>query len=537
MLLIHRLAGIEPLSCQNTRAARRIGRHSLSRLTSGSCEDPSSRPLRMFPEGFMFGVSSSSHQVEGAWDADDKSPSMWDVSVHKDPCWIANCSSGDVAADSYHLYKRDVAMLAELGVDFYRFSISWPRVLPKGPGRGGARSAAGFAYYRRLIAQLKRRGIQPFVTLYHWDLPQYLQDLGGWTNPLIVDWFADYARVVFEELGDDVKFWITINEPWTFCWLGYGRDFFAPRVNSLDVGVYLCAKNVILAHAKVYHLYNSEFKEKQGGIVGISIPYTWYEPATDSKNDSQAVNDLLDFEGGLFMNPIYAKCGDFPKIVKERVAKKSAEQGYSKSRLPELTSEEIEFARGAYDFLGVNHYFTILAYRNESADYSTSFFYGGIKAPSYPDDMGVGLALNPEWPTSSVSSFATYYPSGFYKLLTYLRQKYDNPPIIVTENGWPTGPGLEDDDRIKYLRGYLQALQQALEEGSDIRGYTFWSLMDTFEWISGYSTRFGLYEVDFESARRERTPRKSAFVYREVVRARAVDPGYEPPADATMESC
>ncbi|GBP54373.1 Myrosinase 1 [Eumeta japonica] len=510
---------------------------SLSRWTSGWCEDPSSRPLRKFPEGFMFGVSSASYQVEGAWDADDKSPSMWDVSIHKDPCWIANCSTGDVAADSYHLYERDAAMLAELGVDFYRFSISWPRVLPQGPGRVGARSAAGFAYYRRLIAQLKRRGIQPLVTLYHWDLPQYLQDLGGWTNPLIVDWFADYARVVFEELGDDVKYWITINEPWTFCWFGYGRDFFAPRVNSSDVGVYLCAKNVILAHATVYHLYNSEFKEKQGGVVGISNAFTWYEPVTDSKNDSQAVNDILEFEGGLFTNPIYAKCGDFPKIVKERVAKKSAEQGYSKSRLPELTSEEIEFARGAYDFLGVNHYFTILTYRNESADYSTSFFYGGVKAPSYPDDMDVGLALSPEWPTSSVSSFATYHPSGFYKLLTYLRQKYDNPPIIVTENGWPTGPGLEDDDRIKYLRGYLQALQQALEEGSDIRGYTVWSLMDTFEWISRYSTRFGLYEVDFESARRERTPRKSAFVYREVVRARAVDPGYEPPADATMESC
>ncbi|GBP54370.1 Myrosinase 1 [Eumeta japonica] len=488
-----------------------------------------------FPETFMFGVSTSAYQVEGGWDTDDKSPSIWDVSVHKDPCWIANCSSGDVADDSYHLYERDVAMLAELGVDFYRFSISWPRVLPEGPGRIGARSAAGFAYYRRLIAQLKQRGIQPFVTLYHWDLPQYLQDLGGWTNPLIVDWFTDYARVVFEELGDDVKFWITINEPWTFCWFGYGLSTLAPRVNSSAVGTYLCAKHVVLAHAKVYRMYNEEFKQKQNGVVGMSNCLFWYEPATDSKNDSEAVNDILEFEGGLYINPIYSKSGDFPQVVKERVAKKSAEQGYSKSRLPELTPDEIVYVRGAYDFLGVNHYSTFVAYRNASANYSTNILYGTAKGPSYLDDITTALTLNPEWPKASVAPTTTYNPTGFYKLLAYLKKKYDNPPIIVTENGWPTAPGLNDEDRVKYLRGYLEALHRAVEDGSDVRGYTAWSLMDNFEWTNAYNQRFGLYEVDFESARRERTPRKSAFVYREVVRARAVDPGYEPPADATME--
>ncbi|GBP54375.1 Myrosinase 1 [Eumeta japonica] len=503
---------------------------------SGLHGNSTGRPLLEFPPEFMFGVSTAAYQIEGGWKADDKSPSIWDVSVHKDPCWIANCSSGDVAADSYHLYERDAAMLAELGVDFYRFSISWPRVLPEGPGRGGARSAAGFAYYRRLIAQLKQRGIQPFVTLYHWDLPQYLQDLGGWTNPLIVDWFTDYARVVFEELGDDIKYWTTINEPFTFCWFGYGLKTFAPRVNLPELGVYLCAKHVVLAHAKVYRIYRDEFKMRQNGKLGISNCLHWYEPVTKSLEDIKAVNDILEFQGGLFTSPVYSKAGDFPGIVKEIVANKSAEQGYSGSRLSLLTAQEVEYVRGTYDFLGVNHYSTYVVYRNATAANRTSnAVYGLAAAPSYLDDIGVGLTVDPKWLKSPVSSTSAYFPSGFYKLLTYLRKKYDNPPLIITEHGWPTAAGLKDDDRIKYMRGYLGALQQAVQDGSDVRGYAVRSLMDGFEWTSGYVRRFGLYEVDFESARRVREPRKSAYVYQEIIRSRVVDPRYVPSNYTTIK--
>lgn len=222
-----------------------------------------------------------------------KAPSIWDHLSHTDPCKIRDCSNGDVADNSYHLYIRDVEIMRELGLEFYRLSISWPRILPT--SFPDYINDAGVEYYNNLINEMLKYNIEPMLTLYHWDLPQKLQELGGWTNPHIVDWFADYARTVYSLFGDRVKYWITINEPYQICYEGYGSDVKAPALNIPGIGDYLCIKNLLLAHAKAYHIYNEEFRPKYGGIVFISIDAMWYEPASESETDIAAASDAHAF--------------------------------------------------------------------------------------------------------------------------------------------------------------------------------------------------------------------------------------------------
>ncbi|GBP55852.1 Lactase-phlorizin hydrolase [Eumeta japonica] len=361
------------------------------------------------------------------------------------------------------------------------------------------------------------------VTLYHWDLPQRLQDLGGWANPHIVDWFADYARVAFEQFGDRVKYWITMNEPKEVCYQGYGEVTKAPILNAKGIGEYMCAKNLLLAHAKAFHMYDEEYRGTYGGTIGITLSGSWYEPASTSEDDFEAADDRYQFEVGKYAHPIFSKSGDFPPAMKNRIAEKSSEQGFPRSRLPEFTEEEIEYVRGTSDFFGLNHYTTYLVYRNESVQnlYDVPSFYG---------DSDTGAYQDAEW-EDAASVWLKVVPWGFYKLLGKIREYYDNPPVYVTENGFSSTGGLLDDDRVNYYRTYLSAMLDAMEEGSDVRLYTAWSLMDNFEWMYGYMDRFGLYEVDFESPERTRTPRKSAFVYKEIVRSRELDFSYEPNTD------
>ncbi|GBP05960.1 Myrosinase 1 [Eumeta japonica] len=450
-----------------------------------------------------------------------KSESIWDRITHSRPELIKDLSNGDVADDSYHLYERDVEMMRELGIDFYRFSLSWPRLLPS--GFSDRVNEAGVAYYNNLINEMLKYNIEPMITLYHWDLPQRLQDLGGWTNPLIEDWFADYARVAFEQFGDRVKYWITINEPKEVCYHGYGSTGLAPMLNYPGIAEYMCAKNLLVAHAKAYHIYDDEFKSKYGGIVGIAFSATWHEPATDSPADIQAATEQEYFEWAQYVHPIYSETGDFPQVMKEKIAAKSAEQGYPRSRLPEFTPQEIANVRGSCDFFGLNHYTSNYVYRNESV-------YGVHPVPSLDDDLDTGYYQDPEW-VGAASYWLKMVPWGFYKLLTKIRENYNNPPVYITENGFSTHVGLEDDMRVEFYRGYLSALLDAMEEGSNVQGYAAWTLMDNFEWTAGYTERFGLYEVDYESPERTRTPRKSAFVYKEIVRTRSLDLDYEPDTD------
>lgn len=208
-----------------------------------------------------------------------KSLNIWDYLTHTDPCSIKDCSNGDIADNSYHLYKRDVEMMRELGIHYYRFSLSWPRILPTSfPDQI---NEAGVQYYNNLIDELLKYNIEPMITLYHWDLPQKLQELGGWSNPHMIDWFSDYARIAYQLFGDRVKYWITINEPYQVCNQGYGDTVKAPRLNIKGVGEYMCSKNLLLAHAKAYHIYDEEFRSSQGGVVFIAFSAQWYEPETE----------------------------------------------------------------------------------------------------------------------------------------------------------------------------------------------------------------------------------------------------------------
>ncbi|XP_049866281.1 lactase/phlorizin hydrolase-like [Pectinophora gossypiella] len=478
--------------------------------------------VRKFPEGFLFGVATASYQVEGAWDEDGKAESIWDHLTHTTPCAVKDCSNADIADDSYHQIERDVEMMRELGVDFYRISMSWPRILPN--SFSNDINEAGVKYYDNLFNEMLKYNIEPMVSLYHWDLPQKLQDVGGWANPNIVDWFGDYARTSFELFGDRVKSWITINEPQIVCMNGYGGVSKAPLLNQSGTADYLCTKNILMAHARAYHIYNEEFRASQGGEIAITLNARWYYP--DSEEHAAVADEANEFHWGLFAHPIFSDVGDYPAIVKENIAEKSAAQGYPRSRLPELTPEEITYLKGSSDFFGLNHYSSYIVYRNES----TKDYY---PSPSYWDDKNVIIYQKDEWRIGE-SDFTMAVPRGFYSLLTSIREKYNNPLVLITENGFATYGGLEDNDRVTYLKQYLDAMLDAIEEGSNIGAYTAWSLMDNFEWLEGYTERFGLYEVDYEDPARTRTPRKSAFVYKQILRTRELDPHYEPPQGQLM---
>ncbi|GBP16880.1 Myrosinase 1 [Eumeta japonica] len=472
---------------------------------------------RKFKNDFLFGAASAAYQIEGGWDAHGKGESVWDKFIHDKPSRVKDGTTADVACNSYKFYKRDVEMLKELGVDYYRFSISWPRLLPE--GLANIRNEIGFDYYENLIDELLKNEIMPMVTLNHFDLPQKLQELGGWMNEDIIDWFEDYAKLVFERFGKKVKYWITFNQPDTVCRYGYETDFFAPGVNQKGTGEYTCAKNILLAHARVWHLYNKEYKQKYKGSVGIAVSLNWFDPLKNNDTEHAEVAERYrQFTFGLYTNPIFSKEGDFPAVVKSIVAKKSKEQGYTKSRLPSLTSEEIKYLRGSADFLGINHYTTVLV---KDAKQSTH------EAPSCFDDANVESSYGEHWEKSK-SEWLRSAPYGLYKACLWLNKNYDYPTIFITENGWSTDAGLVDDSRVRNMRGYLDALLLAIEDGTEVLGYTVWSLMDNFEWTSGYSERFGLYEVDFESDQRTRTARKSALVYKQIIKSRIVEHGWEP---------
>ncbi|XP_048001415.1 myrosinase 1-like [Leguminivora glycinivorella] len=468
--------------------------------------------VRRFQDGFLFGTSTAAYQVEGAWNEDGKGESFWDYRFHV----LINQTHppGDVACNSYHYYKRDVEMLRELGVDVYRFSISWPRILP-----GGFRTIkneAGLQYYDNLIDELLKYNIQPMVTMYHFDTPMALQHLGGWSNPSFVDWFVDYARVLFDRYASKVKYWTTLNQPDTTCEINNKANYVLK--NATGATDYLCTKHVLLAHARTYRMYEKKYKKKYGGSVGMSTAVNWVEPFTNSSEDVEAAERYKEFTYGIFFDPIWSKNGDFPKLVKDRVAKKSKEQGLVRSRLPSLSKEEIKLIKGSSDFLGLNHYTTYLITPSEIKH----------KVPSFIDDANFNKKrTRDEW-TKSHSSWLSMTPEGLYKVCLLLNKRYDYPPILITENGWSTDTGLQDPSRSKYIQHYLNSLLLAIEEGTKVIGYIHWSLMDNVQWMEGTSERFGLYEVDFDSPERTRTARESSLVYKRIIQKRIIEEGWKP---------
>ncbi|KAJ0182235.1 hypothetical protein K1T71_001604 [Dendrolimus kikuchii] len=462
-----------------------------------------------FREDFLFGVATAAYQIEGAWNISGKGESIWDTYTHGHPERVFDHKNGDVAADSYHLFKEDVRLMKELNVSYYRFSISWPRLLPT--GLSNEINKDGVRYYMDLIDELKRNRIEPLVTMYHWDLPQNLQYLGGWTNPIMADYFVDYARVLFKTFGSKVQGWITFNEPLSFCHDGYGGND-APGGRSSGFEDYMCGHNVLRAHGMVYHLYQKEFKQEQRGYIFITLDFSWFEPLTTSDADKAAAETARQFNFGWFANPILSEQGDYPPIMRKRIDAMSKKQGYIRSRLPTFTEEEIQMIRGSYDYLGFNHYTTYLVSWAEEK-------FGS--SPSFEEDVGVKITQKEEWPKSN-SSWLRIVPWGLRKSLNWIRHAYNNPITLITENGVSSEPGLHDLKRVNYIEGYLKSLYSAIQDGCYVLGYTYWSLLDNFEWMRGYSERFGLYEVDYNSKSLTRTPRLSASYFNQITSTKCI---------------
>ncbi|XP_044269424.1 myrosinase 1-like [Tribolium madens] len=463
-----------------------------------------------FPDYFKFGVATASYQVEGGWDADGKGENVWDHITHTNPNYVKNQDNGDIACDSYHKYKEDVALMKDMGIDYYRFSISWSRILPYGIA-GSPLNQLGIDHYRNLTQELLDNGIEPMVTMFHWDTPEPLQELGGWPNPEMEEHFVYYARILFEQLGDLVKMWMTFNEAKQTCLEGYGTGEKAPGFKTSGLADYQCAHTILKSHAKVYHMYEEEFREKQGGRVGIVIDSMWFEPGSGSDKDVEAAERARQFTYGWYGNPIIH--GNYPQVMIDRIGERSKKQGFAKSRLPTFTQEEIDYIKGTYDFVALNTYSTNYTAWIEEAD---------ISDVSYNSDLNVRLFVDDSW-EESASTWLRVVPWGLRKIVNWLSKTYNNPEIFITENGLSDRGGLDDDQRIRYYRDYLSNLVDAIvEDGVNVTRYTAWSLLDNFEWRSGYTEKFGFYSVDFNSTERTRTKKASADYYSKVISTRCL---------------
>ncbi|XP_050896284.1 cyanogenic beta-glucosidase isoform X1 [Lathyrus oleraceus] len=454
-----------------------------------------------FPKDFVFGTSSSAFQYEGAAREDGKGPSIWDTFTHTNPEKIRDGSNGDVAADSYHRYKEDIGIMKDMNMDAYRFSISWSRVLPKGKLSGGV-NQEGINYYNNLINELLANGLQPYVTIFHWDVPQALEDeYGSFLSPRLVDDFKDYAELCFKEFGDRVKHWITLNEPWSVSMKAYGIGIFAPgrcsdwlNLNCLggDSGTepYFAAHYQLLAHAAAVKLYKTKYQESQNGLIGITLLSHWFEPVTKEKSDCDAAQRALDFMFGWYMDPITK--GNYPKSMQTLVG----------NRLPKFSKEESDNLKGSFDFLGLNYYSS--SYAADAPHLREARPY--IQTDSLVNTTSFVFQKIFVYNTQAASNWLCIYPKGLRQLLLYIKNHYNNPVIYITENGRdelndPTlslEESLIDTYRIDYYYRHLYYLQTAIKDGVNVKGYFAWSLLDNMEWESGMSLRFGLVFVDFK---------------------------------------
>ncbi|GLT87930.1 hypothetical protein SLE2022_059810 [Rubroshorea leprosula] len=452
-----------------------------------------------FPPNFFFGVATSAYQIEGACKEGGRGASIWDSFSHTEGKTVDG-STGDIGVDHYHRYKEDVDLIHKLGFDAYRFSISWSRIFPD--GLGTKVNDEGIAFYNNLINALLEKGIQPFVTLYHWDLPLHLDEsMGGWLNKEIVKYFGIYADTCFANFGDRVKNWITINEPLQTAINGYDTGVFAPgRREGSATEPYLAAQHQILAHAKAVSIYKSKYKEKQGGQIGLVVDCEWAEANSDKSEDKRAAARRLDFQLGWYLHPLYY--GDYPQVMREKLG----------HRLPKFSEEDKELLRNTMDFVGLNHYTArFIAHATDGPEEVTFYKDQEIEIiAQWEEGEMIGEKAASEW--------LYVVPWGIRKVLNYIAQTYNNPTIFVTENGMDDEDDssltlhevLDDKLRVRYYKGYLAAVAQAIKDGVDVRGYFAWSLLDNFEWAQGYTKRFGIVFVDYKNGL-TRHPKSSAY--------------------------
>jgi beta-glucosidase len=446
--------------------------------------DPGALASR-FPAGFTFGVASSAYQIEGAVAEDGRGPSIWDAFSHE-PGRTTNGETGDVACDHYHRLEADLDLMRALSVDAYRFSVSWPRVLPEGTGTVNER---GMAFYERLVDGLLARGIRPVLTLYHWDLPLALHRRGGWLAPESVDWFAGYAGTVAERLGDRVTTWVTLNEPQVFAFTGYGRGRHAPGMTDWSAAVRVSLR-ALAAHAAAAERIRSSVP---GARIGVALDINHVEAASDRDADREAAARHRALQQEWFLDPL------FGRGLPEAALRAHAAAGHLG-----VTATEGAPAIAAPDFIGLNYYTREVV----SADDAAPFGLRVLPVDGAPTTMG--------WEV---------HPDGLRQVLRWLQETYDPAAITITENGAafddPSADGsagIADVARTAYLSDHIAAAASALEEGVRLEGYFAWSLLDNFEWEKGYGQRFGLVHVDYDTLRR--TPKASAGWYRALLAAR-----------------
>lgn len=439
-----------------------------------------------FPKSFLWGSATAAYQIEGAAFEDEKGLSIWDKFSHMEGK-VLNNHNGDVACDHYHQYKNDVQHMKKMGLKSYRFSIAWTRIMPTGKGKINQK---GLDFYSNLVDELLLNGIEPIVTLYHWDLPQALQEEGGWTNPSIVDHFVAYAQVVFKALGDRVKKWITHNEPWVVAFAGHYAGRHAPGMTDLLLAL-KTSHHLILSHAKTVQVYKE--MNFMDGEIGITLNLYPIVSASETSLDQAAAIFVDGYHNRWFLDPVLK--GMYPedilKIFREKL----------KFSIPEEDLEVIKRVR--CDFIGVNYYFRKVV---KHSDVHPILQFQEVKPEGKYTDMGWEI-----------------YPKGLYYLLLRLKNEYNNPRLIITENGAAFGENqsfearIKDDLRIDFLKEHFVQAHRAIEEGVRLEGYYVWSLFDNFEWAYGYNKRFGLIDINYDTL--ERTWKDSAKWYQSVIEA------------------
>jgi len=442
----------------------------------------------IFPKGFVWGAATASYQIEGAWDQEGKGESIWDRFSHT-PGNVENGDTGDVACDHYHRWLEDVALMKELGLDAYRFSISWPRILPE--GRGDI-NQAGIDFYSRLVDALLDAGIVPYATLYHWDLPQALQDEGGWPLRRIVEAFTEFMDVASRALGDRVKHWITLNEPWVSAFIGYREGRHAP--GHTDLGEALAASHhLLLSHGLAVPVIRANCPDAD---VGIALNLTPQEPASLSAADRKESTWVDGYINRWFLDPLVGR--GYPQDIVNSFG----------NEMEFVQTGDLDSIAIPVDFLGVNYYTRGIA-RSTDIDEADN-----EPCTVIPSDEITAM----DWEV---------YPLGIYNILGRLHFDYAFPAIYITENGaaFPdeVGPDgrVDDPARLAYIKRHLEMVHKAINIGVPVKGYFAWSLLDNFEWGFGYSKRFGIVYVDYQT--QQRTPKFSASWYREVIRRNGID--------------
>lgn len=445
-----------------------------------------------YPERFLWGAATSAYQIEGDPLADGAGPSIWQRFAHT-PGQTSNGDTGDIATDHYHRVEDDVRLMRELGLAAYRFSIAWGRVLPEGTGRV---NAAGVAFYDRLVDTLLEHGITPMATLYHWDLPAALDDRGGWMNRDVADWFAEYAVVVFRALGDRVPLWVTLNEPWVVMHNGYAVGVNAPGHRSLYEPP-IVGHNLLRAHGKAVQAYRTEGKRQ----IGLAVNLEPKQPASDRAEDIAATQRADAYVNRYFLDPVYL--GQYPAEVPEMFG----------AAWPDFPASDWEGIRQPFDFLGVN-------------------YYARRVTQTSPSEWPTRTESVPQSPLSRTHTEMGWevFPAGLTEALVGVKERYGDRALYITENGaafydppHAIDGRVDDPLRVSYLREHLRAAHDAIAQGVDLRGYFAWSLLDNFEWNHGYTKRFGIVHVDFET--QARTPKESARFYTEVIRTNGANLG------------